>query len=303
MSDASAFGFGKFIPGFDFLHNLGKNGSSAAASSAFTNWVAPTVSIEEVEKRIEELKAVQFWLEQNSRALAATVQALEVQRMTLSTLKSMNVNLAEAASAFPFSSTAAAHSEATPDKDQSLQDWPLPSAKAKTQAPQPAVAPEPPSAPQSPTASGKQDTESEASGTAASEGPGMHAALQWWGALTQQFQQIAQQALQDPAQQQAVLQATQVGAEMAQNAMQAASALVRQASDTTSEPAHAKPAAAKRPSAAPASTPKKKAAVPRKTARAVQKAVSADKQAAPVAAKKKAVAAKKPSTSKTTRSR
>jgi hypothetical protein len=39
------------------------------------------------EKRIEELKAVHFWLEANSKALGATVQALEVQKMTLATLK------------------------------------------------------------------------------------------------------------------------------------------------------------------------------------------------------------------------
>ena len=36
---------------------------------------------------------MQFWLEQNARMLAATIQALEVQRMTLSTLKTMNVQV------------------------------------------------------------------------------------------------------------------------------------------------------------------------------------------------------------------
>ena len=38
---------------------------------------------------------MQYWLEQNARLLATTIQALEVQRMTLSTLKTMNVPLAE----------------------------------------------------------------------------------------------------------------------------------------------------------------------------------------------------------------
>ena len=36
---------------------------------------------------------MQFWLEQNARMLGATIQALEVQRMTLSTLKTMNVQM------------------------------------------------------------------------------------------------------------------------------------------------------------------------------------------------------------------
>ena len=55
-------------------------------------WIAPTLNPEELEKRIEELRTVQFWLEQNARMLGATIQALEVQRMTLSTLKTMNVH-------------------------------------------------------------------------------------------------------------------------------------------------------------------------------------------------------------------
>ena len=34
------------------------------------NWVAPTLNVEELDKRIDELKAVQFWLDQNAKALA-----------------------------------------------------------------------------------------------------------------------------------------------------------------------------------------------------------------------------------------
>ena len=74
-SDNTPFGFGRFVPGFDFLQNLAKGASSGvSAMPGLTSWVAPTVSVEELEKRIGELKSVQFWLEQNTRALAATVQ-------------------------------------------------------------------------------------------------------------------------------------------------------------------------------------------------------------------------------------
>ena len=311
MSDASAFGFGKFIPGFDFLQNLSKAGSASSAMPSLTHWVAPTVSVEEVEKRIEELKAVQFWLEQNGRALAATVQALEVQRMTLSTLKSMNVNLTEVAAAFPFTSTAPAANGAASTTPNPLQDWPL-SAKPKPSEPAPEAASrkaEPPPS-DSATASPKPDAEVEAEAAQATpeaDAPSMNAALQWWGALTQQFQHIAQQALKDPAQQQAMLQATQVGTELAQNAMKAASDLVRQATapvaSTTPNPAAAAKPKPKRKATSAQKPVAKKAAAPRKAASTVQKAVLADKKAAPVAAKKKPVAAKKPSTSKTTRSR
>jgi len=83
--------FSKLVPGFDFLQGLVKN--AGAALPGIGQWVAPTLNPEELEKRIEELRTVQFWLEQNARMLGATIQALEVQRMTLSTLKSMDVPL------------------------------------------------------------------------------------------------------------------------------------------------------------------------------------------------------------------
>ena len=89
MSDAS--GFTKLVPGFDFLQSLVKN--AGAALPGIGQWVAPTLDPAELEKRIEELRTVQFWLEQNARMLGATIQALEVQRMTLSTLKTMNVQM------------------------------------------------------------------------------------------------------------------------------------------------------------------------------------------------------------------
>ena len=89
MADPSSFA--KLVPGFDFLQGLVKNAGSAIPGVG--QWVAPTLDPQEIEKRIEELRTVQFWLEQNARMLGATIQALEVQRMTLSTLKTMNVQM------------------------------------------------------------------------------------------------------------------------------------------------------------------------------------------------------------------
>src|SRR5207342_1480005 len=89
MTDPSSFA--KLVPGFDFLQGLVKN--AGAALPAIGQWVAPTIDPAEIEKRIEELRTVQFWLEQNARMLGATIQALEVQRMTLSTLRTMNVSM------------------------------------------------------------------------------------------------------------------------------------------------------------------------------------------------------------------
>lgn len=101
MSDSDNAGFAKFVPGFDFLQNLAKNASQTVPQMPnLANWIAPTLNEEELEKRIAELKAVHFWLDQNAKALGATVQALEVQKMTLATLKGMNFNMGDVANAF-----------------------------------------------------------------------------------------------------------------------------------------------------------------------------------------------------------
>jgi hypothetical protein len=164
MSDTSAFGFGKFVPGFDFLQNLGQAANPGAKGSPqgmpnMASWVAPTLNVEELDKRIQELKTVQFWLEQNTNALKATIQALEVQKMTLSTLQGMNVNMAEMAKAF---------TAKMPDLQPNLQPDLQPEAKA-TEPPQ-----------------------------AEAKGPAVDP-MQWWGSLTQQFQNIAAAAVKDVA--------------------------------------------------------------------------------------------------------
>src|SRR5215475_8555811 len=91
MADTPSFA--KLVPGFEFLQGLVKN--AGAALPAMGQWIAPTLNPEELDKRIEELRTVQFWLEQNARMLATTIQALEVQRMTLSTLQTMNVQMTD----------------------------------------------------------------------------------------------------------------------------------------------------------------------------------------------------------------
>jgi hypothetical protein len=91
MADEASFS--KFVPGFDFLQGLVKN--AGAAMPHMGQWVAPTLDPDELEKRIAELRTVQFWLEQNARLLDSTIQALEVQRMTLATLKTMNVQMSD----------------------------------------------------------------------------------------------------------------------------------------------------------------------------------------------------------------
>lgn len=301
MSDAAAFGFGKFIPGFDFLQNLGKAGQGPQGMPALAHWVAPTVSVEEIEKRIEELKAVQFWLEQNSRALTATVQALEVQKMTLSALQGMNVNLGDLGKAFPFAAAAATVATAAVGEGAPgpLSDWPL-SGAAAAQATAPAAPSPEPAAPPASKAPAQPAAEAPTDAAPnAAQAASMAQAMQWWGALTQQFQHIAQQTLQDPAQQQALLKATQMGSEFAQKAVKTANDMVRQAAaPTPPAPTKATAAAGGKPAAtAKAAAQRQAATKPAAPRRAAAKPSVPATPKKPVAATKgKATAAKKQGT-------
>ncbi len=204
MSEQQNFGFGKFVPGFDFLQNLSKGASQPqAAMSSLSSWVAPTLNVEELDKRIGELKAVSFWLDQNAKALAATIQALELQKMTLATLKGMNFNMAEIANALKLQPAEA--SPATGNSDGSV-------AGAATEAVARARAKK------------KEKSEAAASGNGqpARPGGGVVDPLQWWGALTQQFQEIAAGAMQDAARTPAAGAAREMASGVTGKAMQAA---------------------------------------------------------------------------------
>jgi len=167
MADSSN-SFTKFVPGFDFLQGLVKN--AGAALPGIGQWVAPTLNPEELEKRIEELRTVQFWLEQNARMLGATIQALEVQRMTLSTLKSMNVPLG--------------------DLSQALKVPPMPTGL-----------PDMPAMPTAATPSTKAGGSGKAKKEAAPAAGSLPTVdpMQWWSSLSQQFTQLAANAMKDTA--------------------------------------------------------------------------------------------------------
>jgi hypothetical protein len=58
----------------------------------------PSMSPEEIDKQIADLKAVESWLQMNMNMLRGSIQALEVQSATLSALRSMSETFAQAAS-------------------------------------------------------------------------------------------------------------------------------------------------------------------------------------------------------------
>src|SRR5687767_4311028 len=159
--------FTNLVPGFEFLQGLVKNAGSALPSIG--QWVAPTLDPKELEKRIEELRTVQFWLEQNARMLAATIQALEVQRMTLSTLKTMNVQMT--------------------DLRESM----------KIKLPQQAAPAAEVSEPEAPAAKKPARKAAAKAGASAPAAGSVVDPMQWWGALTKQFTTLATEAMKDGA--------------------------------------------------------------------------------------------------------
>ena len=179
MTDPTA-AFAKMVPGFDFLQGLVKN--AGAAMPAVGQWIAPTLNPEELDKRISELRTVQFWLEQNARMLGATIQALEVQRMTLSTLQTMNVSLGDLTESLKIRMPGAATTTA-PEKPAAAA--PLRNPFFAAPAPQPEPEPEP------------TPTHAAAPPAVPVSPPGVVDPMKWWGALTQQFTELATNAMKD----------------------------------------------------------------------------------------------------------
>ncbi len=81
------------LPGFDamagtleFVKNMW---GGMQTSTGIPGMVMPTLSVEEIKKQITDLKAVESWLNVNMNMLRGTIQALEVQSATISTLHAM----------------------------------------------------------------------------------------------------------------------------------------------------------------------------------------------------------------------
>lgn len=252
MSDASGSGFGKFVPGFEFLQNLASQaaggmaqgiGNSLPQMPNLGHWVAPTFNVEELDKRIEELKAVHFWLDQNAKALGATIQALEVQKMTLATLKNMNFSLGDVANALKikavdavsgFTGAAAAAPTATPTQFAGLEIPPRTYGNRAAQSPA-----EEPEADDEPEADVAPPPEPKPRKTATRKTPapetstgGVVDPMQWWGALSQQFQTIAANAMKDVAKQTALDTTRHVASDLTEQAVKTATGMAGKAAGT-----------------------------------------------------------------------
>jgi|GEM_PF-1067282 len=159
--------YARYLPGLAFLQGLGAGGQPVAPAA---QWVAPVFDVEELERRVRDLKAVHFWLEQNARAVQATIQALEVQKLTLATLQGMNVSLGQVA-------------QSVADAVAGTAPRARPAAAAGADA----------AAGAGPASAATADA---AASQSVAGGPDIDP-VRVWRALTEQFQTIAAQALRD----------------------------------------------------------------------------------------------------------
>jgi hypothetical protein len=227
-------GVGAVTDTLDFVKNLW--GSMSVPGISIPGMAAPTMSVDELDKKIADLKAVESWLNLNLSMLRGTIQALEVQRGTIATLKSMGAALSNAVKqpgANEKSVLAAAPYASAFFAQPAVEPLPRSAPKAAEPKPEAKAAPAPEAAP-SPAA-------------AAMANPAL-----WWNMLQDQFKSAVTTAMSSDAA--TKLQASSVGsaAKLGKAMVQAA---VKPATKPAAKPA-AKKAAAKRAPAKPKAKPK-----------------------------------------------
>ncbi|MGF6264462.1 hypothetical protein OKW49_005390 [Paraburkholderia youngii] len=148
-------------------------GGTSPSLSMMSDMMAPLTSVEELDKRITDMRAVEQWLKLNLSMLQSAIQALEVQRATLATLRAFG--------AFAQTSMSQAAAAAT--------------GAAATDAPSPAPAPSW-TKPAEPAPESAPPADRDEEGAPAAHG---FDASAWWNLLQSQFNQIAQFAMTQPS--------------------------------------------------------------------------------------------------------
>jgi hypothetical protein len=157
--------------------------------TAMTDMMSPLMNVEELDKRITDLRAVEQWLKLNLNMLQSTIQGMEVQRATLSTLRAFGA-FAQASMTQPAQEKGPA-AAASP--------WGTPASGAASASANPSSAASGAAA----GASEGEGTAKRAEGAADSASPGAAETPQfdpgaWWNLLQSQFNQLAAFAMTQP---------------------------------------------------------------------------------------------------------
>lgn len=158
------------IPGANAMGDTLEFVKNLWGSMKIPGMAMPSVSPEEIDKQIADLKAVEAWLQMNMSMLRSSIQALEVQSATLSALRSMSETFAQAASGV----TGAATASAADDKPH----FESPFAFARPHDAEPA-----------------DDSQAEHQADPAGMATPFANPAVWWNAVQDQFQQAVSQAM------------------------------------------------------------------------------------------------------------
>ncbi|MFN8839404.1 MAG: PhaM family polyhydroxyalkanoate granule multifunctional regulatory protein [Burkholderiales bacterium] len=188
MSKMAIGGIGQMLDSVEFVKR-------AWSTLNIPSTLVPTVDIEELDKRIADLKAVEQWLNVNLSMLHGTIQGLEIQRGTLAAVKAFGATLGT----LPMASAEGVAARAKP---------------AAPPAPAPAPAPEA-AEPAPPARKG-------AAASAATLPLAGISPTAWWNLLQQNFNQVAEAAMSGGGLQNAAVNAMKVAGSAAGEVAKAA---------------------------------------------------------------------------------
>lgn len=190
------------IPGvtdtLDFVKNLwGSMSIPGANLPGMSGLATPPLSTEDLDKRIADMKAVESWLNLNLTMLRGTIQAMEVQRGTLATLKSMGASMADVMRQSGVSAEKMASMPFAPFFGQAAQGGTgSQTAKPAADAAKPAASSNSSAQPGTEIPLGNtQGAGASQPGADAAAAMGMPAALAWWNMLQEQFTQAVASAM------------------------------------------------------------------------------------------------------------
>lgn len=172
-------GMGAMADTLEFVKNLwggmGLPGMNMS-NMGMPGMVIPTLSVEEIKKKVSDLKAVETWLELNMNMLRSTIQALEVQAATIATLQSMGDALSATMKSAGMAAT-------TGEGGQNGQQKPAAAASAASS-----------SKPEQRTSGAPGPISNEADAASMMTAPLVNAAA-WWNLLQNQFNQAMSNAM------------------------------------------------------------------------------------------------------------
>jgi hypothetical protein len=182
FSKMAAGGFGQMLDGVEMVKRAWSNFNVPSA-------MLPTVDLDELDKRIADLKAVEQWLNVNQSMLHNTIQGLEIQRGTLAAIRAFSE---QAGMPAPMAAMAKAASQSPKSSPFATDSWPMkpppaqPETAAATKPAQAAARPQPQEPPPQKPPAAEAAAHSEST-------PGIDPSA-WWTMLQNSFSQIAQAA-------------------------------------------------------------------------------------------------------------